>query len=158
MLKQVFGIREWDLSFLLSNYPCDWTDVCTCFNSSSLLLLCLSFSDTDTCTQKCRNTLGFSLNSHLANYSDLPNCKDHPKASYSECNIPSFLALWRDIQHAPPTPLIGQLSYKMSLFCLNTFLPAYLPGLWVLLIAVLPAVLVPGLEHSAAAGWAADGC
>lgn len=127
-----FGIREWDLSFSLSNYPCDWTDVCTYFNSSSLILLCLSVSDTEhMCTHthiQMQTHSGFRLNPHLANYSDLPNCRDHPKASYSECNIPSFPALWRDIQHAPPTPLIGQFSFKWACFASTHFFPHIFQG------------------------------
>lgn len=132
-----FGIMEWDFSFLLSNYPWDWTDVCTYLKSSMPLFLCLylpvSLADTDTCTET-HNPLpspppgmqarsGFRPNPHLANYSDLPNCRDHPKASYSECNIPSFPALWRDIQHAPPTPLIGQFSFKWACFASTHFFP-----------------------------------
>lgn len=46
---------------------------------------------------------------------------DHPKASYSECTIPPFSALWRDIQHAPPTPLIGQFSFKWACFASTHF-------------------------------------
>lgn len=46
---------------------------------------------------------------------------DHPKASYSECSILSFSALWRDIQHAPPTPLIGQFSFKWACFASTHF-------------------------------------
>lgn len=64
---------------------------------------------------------GFCLNPHLANYSDLPKCRDHPKASYRECNIPSFSALWRDIQHAPLTPLMGQFCFKWACFASTHF-------------------------------------
>lgn len=53
---------------------------------------------------------------------------DHPKASYSECNIPAFLALWRDIQHAPPTPLIGQFSFKWACFASTHFFPHIFQG------------------------------
>lgn len=66
---------------------------------------------------------GFCLNPHLANYSDLPNCRDHPKASYSERNTPSSAALWRDIQHASPTPLIGQFRFKWACFASTHFFP-----------------------------------
>lgn len=53
---------------------------------------------------------------------------DHPKASYSECSIPSFPALWRDIQHAPPTPLIGQFSFKWACFASTHFFPHIFQG------------------------------
>lgn len=161
------GIREWDLLCSLSNYPYDWTDVCTYFNSSLLFLLCLSSissSDADMCTNTHTHTpriqrhSGFRLNPHLANYSDLPKCRDHPKASYRECNIPSFSALWRDIQHAPLTPLMGQFCFKWACFASTHFFLHIFQDCGFLLIAVLPGVLVPGLGHSAAAGWAADGC
>lgn len=64
---------------------------------------------------------GLRLNPHLANYFDLPKCRDHPKASYGKCNIPSFSALWRDIQHAPLTPLMGQFCFKWACFASTHF-------------------------------------
>lgn len=45
------------------------------------------------------------------------------KASCSECNIPSFSALWREFQRVLLTPLIRQFSFKWACFASTHFFP-----------------------------------
>lgn len=99
--------------------------------SSSVFFFCISSSAgyRHTCTHNhMQMHAGFRENPHLANYSDLPNCR--PSKSLLQCvyNIPSFPALWRDFQHAPLTPLIGQFSFKWACFASTHFFPHIFQG------------------------------
>lgn len=122
-----FGIREWALLFSLSNYPYDWTDVCTYFNSSLLFPPCLSsvsFADTDMCTNtltKCSCTLGYAWTLIWPITLTFPNVETIQKPLTVNVTPPPFSALWRDIQHAPLTPLMGQFCFKWACFASTHF-------------------------------------
>ena len=111
-----FSIREQDLSFSLSNYPCDWTDVCSFLYFSSASLSFFS-SDADIREQTLIWPITLTFQS-----------ADHPKPANRECSIPPVPALRTGIQHAPPTPLIGQFSFKWACFASTHFFPHIFQG------------------------------